>query len=80
MNETAERINGLASHDRCYCRYGCLCCNWANYPRYLVMLLLATCMIGGFVFAALISDIDADDDDDMDGGMMIPAQIPASHI
>ena len=44
------------------------------------MLLLATCMIGGFVFAALMSDINADDDDDMDGGMMIPAQIPAAHI
>ena len=44
------------------------------------MLLLATCMIAGFVFAALMSDINVDDDDDMDGGMMIPAQIPASHI
>ena len=44
------------------------------------MLLLATCMISGFVFAALMSDINVDDDDDMDGGMMIPAQIPASHI
>ena len=32
------------------------------------MLLLATCMIGGFVFAALISDIDADDDDDITDG------------
>tara|TARA_B100000035_G_scaffold76590_1_gene63828 strand:+ start:200 stop:325 length:126 start_codon:yes stop_codon:yes gene_type:complete len=38
------------------------------------MLLLATCMICGFVFAALISDINADDDDDMDGGMFIPAR------
>ena len=38
------------------------------------MLLFATCMIVGFVFAALISDINADDDDDMDGGMLIPAR------
>ena len=44
------------------------------------MLLLATQAIGGFVFAALISYIDADDDDDMDGGKMTLAQIPASHI
>ncbi len=40
------------------------------------MLLLATCMLGGFIFAALLSDTDVDDDDDMGGGMMIPASNP----
>ena len=43
----------------------------------MVMLLLATCMLGGFIFAAVMSDRDVDDDDDMDGGMMIPATVPA---
>jgi len=41
------------------------------------MLLLAICMLGGFVFAALLSDRDVDDDNDgPGGGMMIPATIP----
>ena len=33
-------------------------------------------MIGGFIFAALLTDGSIDDDDDMDGGMMIPAYQP----
>jgi len=41
------------------------------------MLLLAICMLGGFVFAALLSDRDVDDDNDgPGGGMMIPATNP----
>jgi hypothetical protein len=40
------------------------------------MLLIAISMIGGFIFAALLTDGDVDDDDDMSGGMMIPAQNP----
>ena len=41
------------------------------------MLFLATCMLGGFVFAALMSDRDVDDDNDgPSGGMMIP--VPTS--
>ena len=40
------------------------------------MLLIAASMIGGFVFAALLTDGNVDDDDDMDGGMMIPAYQP----
>jgi hypothetical protein len=40
------------------------------------MLLLATCMIGAFVFGAL-RNTDADDDDDStSGGMMIPSYDP----
>jgi hypothetical protein len=40
------------------------------------MLLIAISMIGGFIFAALLTDGDVDDDDDMSGGMMIPAHNP----
>ena len=42
------------------------------------MLLIAVSMIGGFIFAALLSDGNVDDDDDMSGGMMIPAYQPNS--
>jgi hypothetical protein len=34
------------------------------------MLLLATCMLGGFIFASILKDVD--DDDDFSGGMMVP--------
>jgi len=30
-------------------------------------------MVGGFIFAALLTDGNVDDDDDMSGGMMIPS-------
>ena len=40
------------------------------------MLLIATSMIGGFIFAALLTDGNVDDDDDFGGGMMIPATSP----
>ena len=34
-------------------------------------------MVGGFIFAALLTDGNVDDDDDStSGGMMIPAQTP----
>jgi len=36
------------------------------------VLLISASLIGGFIFAALLSE-NADDDDDMDGGMMIPS-------
>ena len=39
------------------------------------MLLLASILIGTFIFGALLID-DADDDDDHQGGMMVPATIP----
>ena len=29
-------------------------------------------MVGGFIFAALLTDGNVDDDDDYDGGMMVP--------
>ena len=42
------------------------------------MLLIAASMVGGFVFAALLTDGNVDDDDDMDRGMMIPAYQPSA--
>ena len=39
-----------------------------------MMLLLATCMLGAFIIHSTLKDVD--DDDDMGGGMMIPAQNP----
>ena len=43
------------------------------------MLLLATSMIGGFIFAALLTNGDVDDDDNgPSGGLMQPAYIPPS--
>ena len=40
------------------------------------MLLIATSMIGGFIFAALLTDGNVDDDDDQGGGMLQPAYVP----
>ena len=41
------------------------------------MLFLATCMLGGFVFAALMRGSDEDDDNDgPGGGMLVPATNP----
>jgi hypothetical protein len=39
------------------------------------MLLLATFLLGSFIIHTALKDVD--DDDDMDGGMLIPSQIPA---
>ena len=44
------------------------------------MLLLATCMLSAFIIHSTLKDIDVDDDDDMDGGMMIPAYNPIQFI
>ena len=40
------------------------------------MLLIATSMIGGFIFAALLTRDDVDDDDGPDGGLMTPVYTP----
>ena len=41
------------------------------------VLLIATSMIGGFIFAALLSDGNVDDDDNgPDGGLMTPVYTP----
>jgi len=40
------------------------------------MLLLATCLLGAFIIGTAFKDASADDDDDMDGGMMVPIHNP----
>ena len=40
------------------------------------MLVIAASMIGGFIFAALLTDGNIDDDDGPDGGLMTPAYVP----
>jgi hypothetical protein len=41
------------------------------------MLVIAASLVGGFIFAALLSEGDVDDDNDgPGGGMMIPAYQP----
>ena len=40
------------------------------------MLLIATSLIGGFIFAALLSEDVSDDDDGPDGGLMTPIYAP----
>lgn len=40
------------------------------------MLLLATCLLGAFIIGTVLKDVDVDDDDDMDGGMMVPVHNP----
>ena len=42
------------------------------------VLLIAASIIGGFIFASLLTE-DVDDDDHFDGGMMQPIQVPASN-
>ena len=41
------------------------------------MLLIAESMVGGFIFAALLTEGDVDDDDDFGGGMMVPVSSPS---
>ena len=42
------------------------------------MLLIATSLIGGFIFAALLSEDVSDDDDGPGGGMLQPIQTPVA--
>ena len=42
------------------------------------VLIIAASMIGGFIFAALLSE-DVDDDDHFDGGMLQPLPVPSSN-
>ena len=40
------------------------------------MLIFSLSLLGGFILMSVLSDRDVDDDDDMSGGMMIPAHNP----
>ena len=44
------------------------------------MLLMAASLIGGFIFAALLTEGDVDDDDNgPDGGMLTPVYAPTQN-
>ena len=40
------------------------------------MLVLSMTLMGAFVLMAVLTETNVDDDDDFDGGMMIPAHNP----
>ena len=40
------------------------------------MILLATIILGTYIFLSALFFDEIDDDDDMDGGMMVPVSIP----
>jgi len=42
------------------------------------MLIISASLIGGFIFAALLSEDVSDDDDGPDGGLMTPVYQPTS--
>ena len=44
------------------------------------VLLIAASLIGGFIFASLLTEDAHDDDDDQGGGMMIPSVIPSGGL
>ena len=43
------------------------------------MLIIAASLIGGFIFASLLTEDVDDNDDHHDGGMLQPIQVPASN-
>ena len=76
LMKKAEKLNGRAAMVGFHCSSGILSRNRSSNPRFMVsdMLLIAASMIGGFIFAALLTDGNVDDDDNgPDGGMMTPA-------
>ena len=58
------------------CRCWCISNHWTTHSWSVVMILLATMMLGMWIFISILGTNDTDDDDDMDGGMMIPAYNP----
>ena len=42
------------------------------------VLIIAASLVGGFIFAALLTE-DVDDDDHFDGGLLQPLPVPSSN-
>ena len=79
FNEKAEKLNGRAAMGRFRRRCWILSRNRSSNPRFVVndMLIIAASMVGGFIFAALLTDGNVDDDDNgPGGGLMQPAYVP----
>ena len=77
MNEKAERINGWAAMIGVIAAMGSYAVTGDLIPGIwqVIMLLLASILLGAFLFNAILNE-DVDDDDDHQGGMMIPAHNP----
>ena len=80
MTPEAERFNGWAAMVGIIAAFGARNHRAIN-PWRLVndVLLIAASLIGGFIFASLLTEDVSDDDDHFDGGMMQPIQVPASN-
>jgi len=74
----SRKTEWSCSNDRFRCSSGILLHYWTSNPRCVVndVLILAMSFLGGFILMSVLSDRNIDDDDDMDGGMMIPAYNP----
>tara|TARA_A100001234_G_scaffold166994_1_gene148204 strand:+ start:1884 stop:2093 length:210 start_codon:yes stop_codon:yes gene_type:complete len=68
----------MGSNAWCSSGNGQLRSHGTNDPWNLVndVLVIAASMIGGFIFAALLTDGNVDDDDDQGGGLMQPVSVP----
>ena len=77
MNERAERINGWAAMIGVIAAMGSYALTGDLIPGVwqVIMLLLASILLGAFLFNAILNE-DVDDDDDHQGGMMIPSHNP----
>ena len=78
MNEKAERINGWAAMIGVIAAMGFICNHRSDYPRCMVndVLIISASLIGGFIFAALLSEDVDDDDNGPDSGLMTPVYVP----
>ena len=65
-NDRCDRCNGILRHHR------------SDYPRCMVndVLIISASLIGGFIFAALLSEDVDDDDNGPDSGLMTPVYVP----
>ena len=68
----------MGSNDRCGRCDGILCNHRSDYPRFVVndVLIISASLIGGFIFAALLSEDVDDDDNGPDSGLMTPVYVP----
>ena len=74
----SRKTEWTCSNDWFRCSCWCIPDHWTSHPRCMVsdMLLIAASMVGGFIFAALLTDGNTDDDDGPDGGLMQPVYAP----
>ena len=77
MTPEAEKFNGWAAMVGIIAAFGAR--NYRTIDSWSMvndMLIIAASLIGGFIFASLLSE-DVDDDDHHDGGMLQPLPVQA---